>query len=90
MILDEYDEKFHIACEKKISYEQGLAEGRAMANNAIQAEKQRADDTIVLFKNILRLHLKQVSDEIIADKLHVSVNIVRQIIKDLDSDTAND
>ena len=90
MILDEYDEKFHIACEKKISYEQGLAEGRAMANNAIQAEKQRADDTIVLFKNILRLHLKQVSDEIIADKLHVSVNIVRQIIKDLGSDTAND
>ena len=94
MILDEYDEKFHIACEKKISYEQGLEEGRNLemerANHAIQAEKQRADDTIVLFKNILRLHLKQVSDEIIADKLHVSVNIVRQIIKDLDSDTAND
>ena len=90
MILDEYDEKFHIACEKKISYEQGLAEGRALANNAIQAEKQRADDTITLFKNVLRLHLKQISDEMIADELHVSVDTVRQIIKDLDSNTADD
>ena len=29
MLLTEYDEAFHIACEKKISYEEGRAEAQA-------------------------------------------------------------
>lgn len=39
MILDEYDEKFHIACEKKLSFE----EGRTIEKHFTEIEKQRAD-----------------------------------------------
>lgn len=76
MILDEYDENFHIACEKKLSYEEGRA-----------AEKQRAENAI-LAKNILILHFKNFSDESIAQKLNVSVKIVHDTLKELDSDIA--
>lgn len=37
MLLKEYDEEFHISCEKKISYEDGYEDG-------VQQEKARADD----------------------------------------------
>ena len=82
MILDEYDENFHIACEKKLSYDEGLtagiAEGRAM-------EKHRTDNAI-LSKNIFLLHYKQLPDETIAKKINVSIDNVQDVLKELDLD----
>ena len=75
MILDEYDEKFHIACEKKLSYEQGLEKGRA-------EERQFT----ILFKNVVILHTKHFSDEAIAQKLNVSISTVQDILKELEAD----
>ena len=100
MILDEYDEKFHIASEKKLSFAQGLEAGRAsgveegralekhltdIANQRADSEKQRADNA-TLSKNILLLHLKQFSEEQIAQKLNVAIGTVQEILKELDSD----
>ena len=82
MILDEYDEKFHIACEKKLSYEQGLEKGRAEAQQAIFSAKQHT----LLFKNVVILHTQHFSEETIAQKLHVSINTVQDILKELTSD----
>lgn len=88
MILDEYDEKFHIACEKKLSYEEGLSMGMQRAD----AEKQRADtekqhaQNAILDKNIFILHFKHFSNETIAQKLNISVDRVRDTLKEIDSD----
>lgn len=68
MILDEYDENFHIACEKKLSYEEGRA-----------AEKEHAQ----LSQNVLFLHLKHFSNEEIAQKLNVSIDVVQETLKEL-------
>ena len=68
MILDEYDENFHIACEKKLSYEEGLAAGKAHAQ---------------LSQNVLFLHLKHFSNEEIAQKLNVSIDVVQETLKEL-------
>lgn len=102
MILDEYDEKFHIACEKKLSYEEGLSMGMQRADAEKQradTEKQRADtekqraDTekqrtqnAIVDKNIFLLHLKNFSNEAIAQKLNISVDRVRDTLKEVDSD----
>ena len=75
MILDEYDEKFHIACEKKLSYEEGLEKGRTEAKALAR-----------LTQNILFLHLKQLSDETIAQKLNVSISTVQDILKELETE----
>ena len=68
MILDEYDENFHIACEKKLSYEEGRA-----------AEKEHAQ----LSQNVLFLHLKYFSNEEIVQKLNVSIDVVQETLKEL-------
>ena len=71
MILDEYDEKFHIACEKKLSYEQGRADERKLT---------------LLFKNVVILHAQHFSDEAIAQKLNVSISTVQDILKELETE----
>ncbi len=97
MILDEYDEKFHIASEKKLSFEEGrisgfksghasgIEEGRAMEKHLTDIANHRADNATIS-KNILLLHLKQFSTEQIARKLNVSINTVQETLKELDSD----
>ena len=68
MLLYEYDENFHIACEKKISYEEGLAAGKEHAQ---------------LSQKVLFFHLKHFSTEDIAQKLNVSTDIVQETLKEL-------
>ena len=41
MLLKEYDEEFHISCEKKISYEDGFDDGY---DKGVKQEKTRADE----------------------------------------------
>ena len=100
MILDEYDEKFHIASEKKLSFEEGrisgfksghasgIEEGRAIEKHLIDIANQRADNATTS-KNILLLHLKQFSMEQISKRLNVSIDTVQETLKELDSDMDN-
>ena len=89
MILDEYDEKFHIACEKKLSYEQGRADEREFTNIERQradAEKQRAENAILMQKIVI-LHSKHQPDNIIAQKLNIPVDTVQKALQEIYSDT---
>ena len=100
MILDEYDEKFHIASEKKLSFEEGrisgfksghasgIEEGRAIEKHLTDIANQRADNATTS-KNILLLHLKQFSMEQISKRLNVSIDTVQETLKELDSDMDN-
>ena len=89
MILDEYDEKFHIACEKKLSYEQGRADERELTNIERQradTERQRAENAI-LMQNIVILHSKHQPDNVIAQKLNIPVDTVQKALQEIYSDT---
>ena len=90
MLLKEYDEEFHISCEKKISYEDGYDNGY---NAGVKQEKARADEAdqraeeagqIAEEANrkveILIRKLHGCSDEEIAAALNVSVDVVRECI----------
>ena len=82
MILDEYDEKFHIACEKKLSYEQGRADERELTN----IERQRAENAILMQKIVI-LHSKHQPDNVIAQKLNIPVDTVQKALQEIYSDT---
>ena len=82
MILDEYDEKFHIACEKKLSYEQGRADERELTN----IERQRAENAILIQKIVI-LHSKHQPDNVIAQKLNIPVDTVQKALQEIYSDT---
>lgn len=84
MLLYEYDENFHIACEKKLSFE----EGRAFEKHFTDIERQRADAAI-LSRNILLLHLKHFSNEAIAEKLNVSDTTIQETLSELYSETGS-
>lgn len=84
MLLYEYDENFHIACEKKLSFE----EGRTFEKHFTDIERQRADAAI-LSRNILLLHLKHFSNEAIAEKLNVSDTTIQETLSELYSETGS-
>ena len=89
MILDEYDEKFHIACEKKLSYEQGRADERELTNIERQradTERQRAENAILIQKIVI-LHSKHQPDNVIAQKLNIPVDTVQKALQEIYSDT---
>ena len=86
MLLKEYDEEFHISCEKKISYEDGFDDGvkqekaradeadrRAeVANQKAEAANQKAE--------ILTRKLQGCSEEEIAAVMNLSLDVVRESI----------
>ncbi len=87
MLLKEYDEEFHISCEKKISYEDGYDSGYDSGYDAgVKQEKARAEeadrraDEANRKVEILTRKLRGCSDEEIADVLNVSVDVVRECI----------
>ena len=83
MLLKEYDEEFHISCEKKISYEDGYDNGYEAG---VKQEKARADEADQKAEEatrkveILTRKLRGCSDEEIATALNVSVDAVRECI----------
>ena len=74
MLLKEYDEEFHISCEKKISYEDGYDSGYD-AN--VKQERAQAEETNRKVA-ILTRKLRGCSDEEIAAALNVSIDVVRE------------
>ena len=72
MLLKEYDEEFHISCEKKISYEDGYEDGVKQGNILAEEANRKVE--------ILTRKLRGCSDEEIAAALNVSVDAVRECI----------
>ncbi len=79
MLLKEYDEEFHISCEKKISYDDGFDDGvkqeRARADKARQ-EADAANQKV----EILARKLRGCSEEEIAAALNISADKVRECL----------
>ena len=79
MLLKEYDEEFHISCEKKISYEDGYEDGVRQGNIRADEANQRADEANQKVEILIR-KLRGCSDEEIAAALNVSITAVRECI----------
>ncbi len=73
MLLKEYDEEFHISCEKKISYEDGYEDG-------VKKEKARADEANLKVE-ILTLRIRGRSEEEIAATLNIPINVVKECVR---------
>ena len=85
MLLKEYDEAFHIASEKEISFEEGRQMERANTEKERQraeAEKQRADEMDVKIK-ILTSRLRGETAEKIAENLGVDVEQVQKVLNNI-------
>ena len=86
MLLKEYDEEFHISCEKKISYEDGFDDGvkqeKARADEAdrrAEVANQRAE-VANQKAEILTRKLQGCSEEEIAAAMDLSLDVVRECI----------
>ena len=78
MLLKEYDEAFHIASEKEISFE----EGRQMERANTEKERQRADE-MELKNKILIARLRGETAEKIAENLRVDVEQVQKVLNNI-------
>ena len=81
MLLEEYDEAFHIASEKELSLEEGRELGREEERQNTLREKRRADDAERRLK-VVSLKLKNKTEEEIAGIINISVDVVNQILNE--------
>ena len=94
MLLKEYNEEFHISCEKKISYEDGYEDGvkqeKAQADQArheAEEARRKADEACREAGRanqkieILTRKLRGSSEEEIAAALHLPAETVRECIR---------
>lgn len=85
MCLEEYDEAFHIASEKEISFEEGrLEERKNTEKERLRAEKEQLRaDTLNLQVAVLTKKLRGDSDESIAESLSISLDEVQKILSEI-------
>ena len=90
MLLQEYDEEFHISCEKKISFEDGVRQEKARTDEArreAEEARQEADkarrtaDEEHQKAEILTQKLRGNSEEEIAAILHLPIETVQECIE---------
>ena len=82
MLLKEYDEAFHIASEKEISFEEGRQmerENTEKERQRAEEEKQRADEMDVKNK-ILMARLRGETVEEISENLGMNVEYVQKVL----------
>ena len=82
MLLKEYDEAFHIASEKEISFEEGRQmerENTEKERQRAEEEKQRADEMDVKNK-ILMARLRGETVEEISENLGMDVEYVQKVL----------
>ena len=82
MLLKEYDEAFHIAAEKEISFEEGRQmerENTEKERQRAEEEKQRADEMDVKIK-ILMARLRGETVEEISENLGMNVEYVQKVL----------
>ena len=92
MLLKEYDEAFHIASEKEISFEEGRQMERAntekerqradKAQQRAEEEKQRADEMDVKIK-ILTSRLRGETVDEIVKNLGVNADQVEKVLENI-------
>ena len=83
MLLQEYDEEFHISCEKKISFEDGVRQEKARTDEARREadEARRKADEEHQKAKILTQKLRGNSEEEIAAVLHLPIETVQECIE---------
>ena len=82
MLLKEYDEAFHIASKKEISFEEGRQmerENTEKERQRAEEEKQRADEMDVKIK-ILMARLRGETVEEISENLGMNVEYVQKVL----------
>ena len=85
MLLKEYDEAFHIASEKEISFEEGRQmerENTERERQRAEEEKKRADEMDVKIK-ILTARLRGETVEEIAKNLGVDAEQVQKVLNNI-------
>ena len=85
MCLEEYDEAFHIASEKEISFEEGRIEGlKSAEKERLRAEKEqlRAEKER-LRAEIFRQKLRGKSEEAIAESQGITLDEVQKILDEI-------
>ena len=85
MCLDEYDEAFHIASEKEISFQEGrLEERKNTEKERLRAEKEqlRAEKE-QLRAEIFKQKLQGKSDAATAESLGISLEEVQNILSEI-------
>ena len=90
MLLKEYDEAFHIASEKEISFEEGRQMERANTEkerqraeaekNRAEEERQRADE-MELKNKILMSRLRGAAVEEISENLGINVEYIQKVLE---------
>ena len=78
MLLKEYDEAFHIASEKEISFE----EGRQMERANTEKERQRADEMELKNKILIARLRGETVDEIVKN-LGVNADQVEKVLENI-------
>ena len=78
MCLEEYDEAFHIASEKEISFEEGRLEGLKSA----EKERLRAE-ALDLQVAVLTRKLRGETEESIAESQGITLDEVQKILEEI-------
>ena len=82
MCLEEYDEAFHIASEKEISFEEGRLKGLNEERKNTEKERLRAESE-QLRAEIFRQKLQGKSDKAITESLEITLDEVQKILKEI-------
>lgn len=78
MCLEEYDEAFHIASEKEISFEEGRLEGlKSAEKERLRAEKEQ------LRAEIFKQKLRGETEESIAESQGITLDEVQKILEEI-------
>jgi hypothetical protein len=85
MCLEEYDEAFHIASEKEISFEEGRLEGlKSAEKERLRAEKERLRaEALDLQVAVLTRKLRGETEESIAESQGITLDEVQKILEEI-------
>ena len=85
MCLEEYDEAFHIASEKEISFEEGRLEGlKSAEKERLRAEKERLRaEALDLRVSVLARKLRGESEKEIAENQGITLDEVQKILEEI-------
>ena len=89
MCLEEYDEAFHIASEKGISFEEGRLEGLNEERKNTEKERLRAEkeqlraEALNLQVAVLTRKLRGETEESIAESQGIPLDVVQKILEEI-------
>ena len=81
MLLTEYDEEFHIKCEREIALEEGQKIGRKEGEKIGRKEGAVMGETRLLTAMIRKKYAKGLTEAEIANALETDAGYIRQVIR---------